>query len=67
MDSLLAIKYLVFDKKACTMQELVAALKANWKGYEVLQAMAKNRAPKYGRDDDEADASRPPGDAAVVR
>ncbi len=25
------------------------------KGYEVLQAMAKNRAPKYGRDDDEAD------------
>jgi pyruvate-formate lyase len=55
VDSLLAVKYLVFDKKACTMQELVAALKANWKGYEVLQAMAKNRAPKYGRDDDEAD------------
>jgi len=55
VDSLLAVKYLVFDKKACTMQELVAALKANWKGYEVLQAMARNRAPKYGRDDDEAD------------
>ena len=56
VDSLLAIKYLVFDKKACTMKELIAALKANWQGYEVLQAMAKNRAPKYGRDDDEADA-----------
>jgi formate C-acetyltransferase len=55
VDSLLAVKYLVFDKKACTMQELVAALAANWKGSEVLQAMAKNRAPKYGRDDDEAD------------
>jgi pyruvate-formate lyase len=56
VDSLLAIKYLIFDKKACTMNELVAALKANWQGYEVLQATAKNRAPKYGRDDDEADA-----------
>ncbi|MDR0530919.1 MAG: hypothetical protein LBG83_02510 [Oscillospiraceae bacterium] len=56
VDSLLAIKYLVYDKKACTMAELIAALKANWVGYEKLQAMAKNRAPKYGRDDDEADA-----------
>jgi formate C-acetyltransferase len=56
VDSLLAIEYLVFEKKACTMTELIAALKANWQGYEVLQAMARNRAPKYGRDDDEADA-----------
>jgi formate C-acetyltransferase len=38
------------------MKELLAALKANWQGYEILQATAKNRAPKYGRDDDEADA-----------
>ena len=56
VDSLLAIKYLVFDKKICTMRELVDALRANWKGHEVLQARAKNKAPKYGRDDDEADA-----------
>lgn len=56
VDSLLAVKYLVFDKKACTLPELADALRANWKGHEVLQAMAKNRAPKYGRDDDEADA-----------
>jgi len=56
VDSLLAIKYLVFDKKICSMKELLAALKANWKGHEILQAKAKNRAPKYGRDDDEADA-----------
>ncbi|MBW2181216.1 MAG: hypothetical protein JRG81_12755, partial [Deltaproteobacteria bacterium] len=55
VDSLLAIKYLVFDKKACTMTELIQALKDNWEGHEVLQAMAKNKAPKYGRDDDEAD------------
>ena len=56
VDSLLAVKYLVFDKKACTMGELISALKANWQGHEVLQALAKNRAPKYGRDDDEADS-----------
>ncbi len=56
VDSLLAVKYLVFDKKACTMAQLVKALKANWKGHEVLQAMALNKAPKYGRDEDAADA-----------
>ncbi len=56
VDSLLAVKYLVYDKKECTLEELVAALKANWDGYEVLQAKAQYRAPKYGRDDDEADA-----------
>jgi formate C-acetyltransferase len=56
VDSLLAIKYLIFEKQICTLKELVAALKANWQGYEILQATAKNRAPKYGRDDDEADA-----------
>ncbi len=55
VDSLLAIKHLVFDKKECTMQELVQALKDNWQGHEVLQAKAKNKAPKYGRDDDAAD------------
>ncbi len=56
VDSLLAIKYLVFDEKLCTMRELIRALRANWQGFEVLQARAKNRAPKYGRDDNEADA-----------
>jgi len=56
VDSLLAIKYLVFEKKKCTMAELIAALKDNWQGHGVLQAIAKNKAPKYGRDDGEADA-----------
>ncbi len=56
VDSLLAIKYLVFDEKKCTMTELVRALRDNWEGHGVLQALAKNRAPKYGRDDDRADA-----------
>jgi pyruvate-formate lyase len=55
VDSLLAIKYMVFDSKECTMPELVNALRANWKGYEVLQAKARFKSPKYGRDDDVAD------------
>lgn len=55
VDSLLAIKYLVFDKKICSIAELVHALRDNWKGHEVLQAKAINKAPKYGRDDDKAD------------
>ena len=56
VDSLLAIRYLVYDQKLCDMDTLIRALQANWKGYEILQAQAKNRAPKYGRDDDAADA-----------
>ncbi len=55
VDSLLAVKYLVFDEKKCTMAELVKALKDNWEGHQILHTLAKNRAPKYGRDDDEAD------------
>ncbi|MDA8409748.1 MAG: hypothetical protein M0001_05075, partial [Treponema sp.] len=62
VDSLLAIKYLVFEKKECTMETLVAALRANWvsptgkEGYEALRAKARNKAPKYGRDEEGADA-----------
>lgn len=55
VDALLSIKYLVFDKHICTMQQLIQALRDNWQGHEVLQAKALNRAPKYGRDDDQAD------------
>ena len=55
VDSLLAIKYLVFDERACSMGELIGALAANWEGREALRAKALNKAPKYGRDDEEAD------------
>jgi pyruvate-formate lyase len=55
VDSLLAVKYLVYDQKVCSLAELVQALEHNWVGYEVLQARTKNKAPKYGRDDDAAD------------
>ncbi len=56
VDSLLAVKHLVFDKKICTMEQLILALKDNWSGHETLRAYAINKAPKYGRDEDAADA-----------
>jgi formate C-acetyltransferase len=55
VDSLLAVKYLVFDKQLCTMPQLITALRDNWEGHEILRAQARFKAPKYGRDDDEAD------------
>ena len=56
VDSLLAVKYLVFDQQICSMSELIQALRNNWQDHGKLQAMAINRAPKYGQDDDIADA-----------
>lgn len=54
-DSLYAIKKAVFDEKLCTAEELIAALKANFEGYESLRAMLL-KIPKYGQDDVGADA-----------
>ncbi len=54
-DSLFAIKKAVFDEKICTSEELISALKADFKGYERLQAKLRKIA-KYGMDNDEADA-----------
>jgi len=56
VDALLAIKYLVYDEQRCSMDELVGALRANWDGHDKLQAWARFRAPKYGRNHEEADA-----------
>lgn len=52
INSLLAIKYLVFDTKKISMQELLDALSANFKGYEEIQRMCYE-APKHGNDIDE--------------
>ncbi len=56
VDSLLAVKHLVFDQKVCSMAQLIQALRDNWVGHEMLQARALNKAPKYGCDDDISDA-----------
>lgn len=53
-NSLAAVKKLVFEDKVCTMETMIAALKANWEGFEDLRAQAKD-CPKYGNDDDYVD------------
>ena len=54
IDSMAAIKKLVFDEKKYTLREMKEALKADFVGYEKLRKDCLE-APKYGNDDDYAD------------
>lgn len=53
-DALCAVKQLVFDQKKYSMAELLAALDADWEGYEDMRADFI-KAPKYGNNIDEPD------------
>ena len=53
-DSLAAIKKLVFDEGRITLEDLEAAMDADWAGHEDLRRLCLE-APKYGNDDDSAD------------
>jgi len=55
IDSLSAIKKLVFDDKKITMDELLLAMDANFEGKEAIRQMCLN-APKYGNNDPYADS-----------
>jgi pyruvate formate-lyase/glycerol dehydratase family glycyl radical enzyme len=55
-DSLSAVKKLVFEDKTVTLAELKEALEVDFEGKEDLRQMLLNRTPKYGNDDDYADA-----------
>ena len=55
-DSLAAIRHHVFDRKTCSMGDLLAALADNFQGHETLRLRLWNRTPKFGNDDDYADA-----------
>lgn len=54
VDSLNAIEHAVFVAKECTFAELIAALRANFKGKEPLRQFLLNQAPKYGTDSPQA-------------
>lgn len=54
-DSFAAIKQLVFDEKRISKEDLLLALKNNFKGYEIIRTMLLNKAPKYGNDIDWVD------------
>jgi formate C-acetyltransferase len=55
-DALAAIKYHVYDQKTLSMGEFLAALKANFEGREPLRQTLLQKTPKYGNDDEYADA-----------
>lgn len=55
-DSLSAIKYHVFDRETLTMKELLEALAQNFQGQEKTRQLLWNKTPKFGNDDDYADA-----------
>jgi formate C-acetyltransferase len=55
-DGLAAIQKLIYEDHTLAWDELVAALEADYEGHEKMRQMLRNRAPKYGNDDDRADA-----------
>ncbi len=54
IDSLTAIKTVIFEEKQATITELCDALDVDFEGFEPLRARLL-RAPKYGNDDERAD------------
>lgn len=55
IDSLAAIRELVFRKKTVTMDRLIKGLQTDFQNDEILRQMMINKAPKYGNNDLETD------------
>ena len=55
VDSLAAIRQLVFEEKKYTLLEFANILKSNWENQEVLRLQIKNNYPKYGVGDARTD------------
>jgi len=55
VDSLAAIKKVVYEEKMLSLQKMVDILRKNWEGEERLRQYCLNRVPKYGNDDDYTD------------
>ncbi len=56
-DILTSIQYNVYDQKKITMDELLKVLSADFKGYDEIRNQLIFHTPKYGNDDDYADAN----------
>jgi formate C-acetyltransferase len=54
-DSFAAMKLHVFEKKTMSMEELLAALNADYGDTERIRQLMLNKTPKYGNDEDYAD------------
>jgi pyruvate formate-lyase/glycerol dehydratase family glycyl radical enzyme len=55
-DAMTALECHVFDRKTLPMAELLDALDADFDGRERVQQLLWNKTPKFGNDDDDADA-----------
>lgn len=55
VNSLYAIKKIVYDEKKVTFSELLKILRNNWEGEETFRQYALNRYVYYGNDNDEVD------------
>ncbi len=55
-DALAAVKQFVFDEHSLSADELLAALQANFNGFEPLRQKLAEEGPKVGCNDDRADA-----------
>lgn len=55
-DSLAAVRWLVEEAKLVTVSELAQILKDDWRGHEELRLQARRKPPKWGNNDDRADA-----------
>lgn len=55
VNSLYAIKKLVFDEQKVSFEELMQLLKTNWEGNEALRQYTLNKYSYFGNDNDEAD------------
>ena len=52
IDSLCVVKQFVFDEKLFPMSELIAALKADWQGYEDMRTLILKKGKFFGNDDE---------------
>ena len=55
VDSVLAVKEFVYDKKEVSLSQLSEILKSNWEGNELLRAKIRRSPHKYGNNDPVAD------------
>lgn len=54
INSIAAVKNIVYDNKTATMEELTKALECNFEGYERIHELC-TEAPKFGNDDESID------------
>lgn len=55
IDSLAAIKKMVFEEKTVTMDDLLKSLESDWKDRETLRQRLVSKSPKFSHDDNYAD------------